>query len=227
MRIFFDIDDTLFPTTEFAELARRNATRAMIEMGLEYGREELYQKLVGIIQKRGSNYEEHFNELCKELKIKRNSRYVAAAIAAYHNTKSTISPYPEVPKLLLELKEQGHKIYIATNGNAIKQWDKLVRLGISIFFDDVFVSEEMKVGKSKRFFELVMKELGAKKEECIMIGDREDADIIPAKEAGIKSIKIIRKEGKYCREAEKTSADFKISNLKETIKCLKSVGLDI
>jgi putative hydrolase of the HAD superfamily len=219
MRIFFDIDDTLFPTTEFAELARKNAIRAMIEMGLENSQEELYQILTNIIKKKGSNYKEHFNELCKELKIKRSSRYVAAAIAAYHNTKSTISPYPEVPKLLLSLKEQGHKLYIATNGNAIKQWDKLIRLEISVFFDDVFVSEEMHEKKSKHFFERVMKELGAKKEECLMIGDREDADIIPAKEAGIKTIKVNR--GKY--KTERTCADFEMDSLKGIPKIILKI----
>ena len=41
--VFFDIDDTLFPTTEFAQRARWNAVKAMVAAGLE-----LPEKLGGI-----------------------------------------------------------------------------------------------------------------------------------------------------------------------------------
>ena len=49
--VFIDIDDTLFPTSEFAELARRKAIRAMIEVGLDGDQEKLYGKLIKIIKR--------------------------------------------------------------------------------------------------------------------------------------------------------------------------------
>ena len=33
--ILFDIDDTLFPSSEFAEKARRSAVEAMVDAGLD------------------------------------------------------------------------------------------------------------------------------------------------------------------------------------------------
>ncbi|HLD59632.1 MAG TPA: TIGR02253 family HAD-type hydrolase [Candidatus Bilamarchaeaceae archaeon] len=218
MKIFFDIDNTLFNTKEFAELARKNAINAMVNLGLNQDPKQLYDRLIKIIDKKGSNYKMHFDDLCKELKLKKYSKYVAGAVAAYHNTKSTISPYPEVVKTLIKLKEEGHLLYVATNGNAIKQWDKLIRLGVAHFFDDAFVSEEIKHEKSKKFFEIVIKNTGSKKEKCVMVGDKEESDIVPAKQAGLIAIKVIKKEYKD----QKSSADFQIDDLSQILEIIKT-----
>jgi len=215
--IFFDIDDTLFPTSEFAQLARKNAIRAMIEIGLPFkDSDELYSRLLKTIQKLGSNSDRHFSELLDELKIKKPARFIAAAVAAYHNTKTSILPYPEVPRLLLALREQGYKLYIATNGNAIKQWDKLIRLGIALYFEDVFVSEEIGTEKSKEFFVKVLEALKIKAIECLMIGDKEDKDILPAKEVGMRTILRLGKSAKHVADIEVND----LSNLLDIIKKL-------
>ncbi len=217
--IFFDIDDTLFPSSEFAELARKNAIRAMIEIGLEQPQDKLYSMLLRIIKRKGSNYSGHFDDLCKELHIKNPSRYVAAAIAAYHNAKTSILPYPEVPRTLLKLREEGYKIYVATNGDSVKQWDKLIRLGIEHYFQDVFVSEEIGEEKSPGFFRKVLKRISAKPHECVMVGDREDKDILPAKSVGIKTIKVRR--GKYAKG--KTAAYIELKNLENLPAIIKNI----
>lgn len=209
--IFFDIDDTLFPTSEFVELARKKALEAMIEQGVEEKYERLHARLMKIIGTKGSNYHNLFDELCREMKVKRPSRFVAAAVAAYHNAKSSISPYPEVPRVLLMLRENGYRLYVASNGDAVKQWDKLIRMGIEMYFDDVFVSGEMGERKSAHFFARAVREAGAKPEECMMIGNREDADIVPAKKAGLKSVRVRR--GSYSKG--KTIADFDVKSLRE------------
>ncbi len=215
--IFFDVDNTLFPTAEFAELARRNAIRAMIETGLDATEEQIYRGLQRLIKEKGSNYSNHFDLLLKRMGVKRPARYVAAAVAAYHNTKSSIQPYPEVPKALMELKERGYKLYVATNGDAVKQWDKLIRMGIHLFFEDVFVSGEIGEEKSPNFFKKVLSEIKAHPSECIMVGDREDSDILPAKKAGIYTIRIM--QGPYA--GEKGEADARIRSFSELLKVVK------
>ena len=194
--IFFDIDNTLFPTREFAELARKNAIRAMIEMGLPIDSIRLYEQLLLIIKKHGSNDSRHFNLLLEELKIKQPARYIAAAVAAYHNAKASILPYPDVPRTLLSLRESGYALYVATNGTAIKQWDKLIRLGIHHYFKEVFVSEEVGMEKNPAFFKRITQQLSILPGESIMIGDTEKSDILPAKEIGMKTLYIQRYEGK-------------------------------
>jgi putative hydrolase of the HAD superfamily len=209
--IFFDVDNTLFPTAEFAELARRNAIRAMVEAGLDASEGELYKGLHRLIREKGSNYSNHFDILLKRMGVRRPARYVAAAVAAYHNTKSSIQPYPEVPKTLMELKKRGYRLYVATNGDAVKQWDKLIRMGIHLFFDDVFVSGEMGEEKSPSFFRRVLAQVKARPSECVMVGDRMDSDILPAQKLGIRTVRVM--QGPYSRE--KGKADFRIRKFSE------------
>jgi putative hydrolase of the HAD superfamily len=206
-----DIDDTLFPSTEFSKLARRNALNAMISMGLDVEYDDIHAKLDSIISSKGSNYQNHFDDLCKELQIKRPGRYVAAAIAAYHDTKTAIQPFPKAPVALMSLKQAGHRLYVATNGNSIKQWDKLIRLRLALFFEDVFVSEELGAEKSEGFYRKILKALRAEPGDCVMVGDREDADITPAKALGIRTVRLLA--GKYPKST--TAADITIADIGE------------
>lgn len=215
--ILFDIDDTLFPSSEFAALARKNALRAMIEIGIDASFEELEKTLDKVIKRKGSNYPRHFHEVCKILNIKKSHRYVAAAVAAYHNAKTSILPYPEVPRTLLKLRECGYKLYAATNGSAIKQWDKLIRLGIALYFEDVFVSEELGEEKGVSFFGKVLKKLNAQANECVMIGDREENDIASPKKIGMRTVRM--RKGKYANG--KTSADGELTDFSKLLEIVK------
>lgn len=217
--ILLDIDDTLFPSTEFSSLARKNAINAMIGMGLQGNPDELYSLLMGIIQRKGSNHPGHFDELCRRLKVKEPARFIAAAVAAYHDTKASIQPFPTVPMTLIKLRQGGYKLYVATNGSSIKQWDKLIRLRIALYFDGVFVSEDIGEKKSLSFFRIALKRLNARPEECLMVGDREDADIIPAKKAGIVTVRMA--QGKYADSP--SSAGFTIKDFGELLPILQSL----
>ncbi len=200
-KIYFDIDDTIFPSTEFAELARRNSVRAMVEMGLDEEPEKLYSMLMEIVERRGPNYTEHFDELCRRLKIKKPAKYVAAAVAAYHDTKTSIMPYPEVPSVLLKLRESGHEIYVASEGDEKKQWDKLIRLGVQWFFHGVFVTRRKSLG----FF----KEL----DRGVVVGDHPIRDIEYARHASHTTVRVLR--GKHLKEP--SDADYEIKNLRELL----------
>ena len=217
--ILFDIDDTLFPSTEFSALARRNALNAMISMGLPGDYETLDSKLKTIIEKRGSNYQGHFDDLCASLAVREPGRYIAAAVAAYHDTKTSIAPFPKVPLTLLKLKEEGYRLHVATQGSSIKQWDKLIRLRIALYFDGVFVSEELKEDKSAAFYKKMLATLGTEARECLMVGDREETDIIPAKSVGIRTVRML--SGKYANAPSK--ADFMIKDFGELLSIVEGV----
>ncbi|MBD3209883.1 HAD-IA family hydrolase [Candidatus Micrarchaeota archaeon] len=192
MNILLDIDDTLFPSSDFSSLARKNALNAMIWMGIDEHFDYLYSRLQKIIREKGSNCPHHFDELCSRLEIKKPARYVAAAVASYHDTKTSIQPFPKVPSTLLKLKADGHRLFIATNGSSIKQWDKLIRLGLALYFEDVFVSEDIGQEKGQGFYKEVLSRLGSSARDCVMVGDREDMDIAPAKAVGMRTIRILK-----------------------------------
>ncbi|MFH1222097.1 MAG: HAD-IA family hydrolase [Candidatus Micrarchaeota archaeon] len=217
--VFFDIDDTLFPSTEFSELARRNAIHAMIRVGLDKSEKEIERVLLQVIGEKGSNYPNHFDEVLKQLGVRNRARYVAAAVAAYHDTKIAILPYPEVPQLLLELRARGKKIYVVSEGLEIKQWDKLIRMQLPLYFDDVFVSEHRENGKSAEFYKRIIKTVGAAPNQCLMAGDRENKDILPAKKAGMQTFRVFR--GKYAAKPKTTVADYSGRDLRQIVKIVK------
>lgn len=212
--VLLDIDDTIFPSTEFSTLARRNAVRAMVEAGLGAGVEQAYGSLSKIVAQKGSNYDKHFNDLCLQFKCSQRSKVVAAGIAAYHNTKASILPYPEVPSTLLKLREAGLKIYAASNGHALKQWDKLIRMGVHNYFHGAFLSGEMGMEKSGKFFAAALKKIGASPQECVMVGDNPDSDMATASRAGITTVRI--RQGKH--KKLKSSADYTINSFKEILE---------
>ena len=219
--VFLDIDDTLFPTSEFAALARKNALRSMIELGLPFNdSDELYTRLLAIIKKRGSNDPHHFDALLRELDIKNPARFIAAAVAAYHNAKASILPYPDVPRTLLQLRENGYQLYVATNGNAIKQWDKLIRLGVALYFEEVFVSDEIGIEKSKPFFKKVLTRLKVEPSSCIMIGDKEAFDTGPAKESGMHAL-LVRRDKNI--KINPTRVSYVISDFSHLLEILKKL----
>lgn len=214
--IIFDIDDTLFPSTEFSSLARRNAVNAMIRVGMPGDFEGLHSRLMEIIGRTGPNHPGHFDELCREAGVKDPGRYIAAAVAAYHDTKTSIAPFPTVPLTLLTLRERGYRVHAATQGNSIKQWDKIIRLGLALYFERVFVSGELGVDKSEAFYLRVLESLEAKPEECMMVGDREDHDISPARGAGMATVRVL--SGKHA--AVPSKADHVIRDVVELLSIL-------
>ncbi len=221
-KLFFDIDYVLFPSTEFSNLARKNALNSMIELGLAAHYERLEHMLEKVIAEKGSNYPNHFDVLLDKLGLEKSKRakFVAAAVGAYHDTKAAIHPYPDVPRALLRLKEK-YPLYIASDGIAVKQWDKLLRMGLAMFFEAVFVSQDLGVRKSRKFYSKIARTVGAKANECVMVGDREDKDIVPAKDAGWLAVRIRREGTKYSRG--KTVADAEISSLSELEGILESI----
>ncbi len=217
MNLIFDIDDTLFPSTEFTKLARRNAIIKMVEKGLyekipkEYQRVEVLEEMMyEILYKKGSNYPKVFDDLLKSLNAY-DPKFVASAVYGYHLTKSLIRPYEEAPYVLYRLSKK-HKLYVASSGLIIKQWDKLIRMGLDLFFEKVFITEKK---KDAEFFKKIKKEL----KNGIMIGDREDSDIIPAKKVGLITIRVRKPNTKY--NFGKSIADYEIRNLNEIFDILK------
>lgn len=224
--IFFDIDDTLYDSSLQSDLARRNALRAMIEAGLDIDEEAGIAALQNTVQKFGSNYEYHFNELLKKVGYDSNPRIIAAGIVAYHTTKiAHLVPYPDTIPTLLKLRDWGYNLGVITDGRAVKQWEKLIRLGLQHFFDTVIISEEVKSQKPyTAIFKQALKQVKCSAKDALMVGDRIDKDISGAKKAGIATVQILR--GKYINQCPKDSyeePDYVIQNLKDIFYVLKII----
>ncbi|RLG57907.1 MAG: haloacid dehalogenase [Candidatus Hydrothermarchaeota archaeon] len=222
LAVFFDIDDTLYDSTKLTTTARRNSIRAMIDAGLKGDEDEIFEILQKIIKKYGSNYPKHYDELLKELGLPWNPKIIAAGVVAYEHTKAGfLKPFPGVVPTLLKLKNK-YKLGVISNGLAVKQWEKLVALGLHHFFEVVVTSQEVGYEKpQKEIFEIAIKKLKLKPEQCVMVGDRLDIDIAGAKLAGMKTIRI--KKGKYAKmkpSKEDEKPDYEIKEFEELLDIL-------
>ncbi|NPA47929.1 MAG: TIGR02253 family HAD-type hydrolase [Thermococci archaeon] len=188
--VFFDLDDTLIDTTELAERARRQAISNMIREGLPVSFEEAYGELMELIKEYGSNFPHHFDYLLRRLDLQYNPKWVAAGVIGYHNTKFTyLNTVRGVRKTLLKLREMGVKLGIITDGNPIKQWEKILRTDIDDYFDSVIVSDFLGVKKPhSKIFEKALSTCGVKAEESLMVGDRLYTDIYGAKQVGMTTV---------------------------------------
>jgi len=189
--VLFDIDDTLYNSTELAYRARQNAVKAMIEAGLPVkDPKKVFNVLQEVIKECGPNFGEHYRILLEKLGLEWDPEIIAAGVAAYHDTKfSYLKPYPDTIPVLLELKTAGYKIGAISDGLSVKQWEKLIRLGIHHFFDIVVISETLGVTKpDPKMFKAASEGLGLPLEEILMVGDSVRRDISGAKAIGMKTI---------------------------------------
>ena len=84
---------------------------------------------------------------------------------------------------LRSLKTKGYIVCVATNGLYSIQIGRLK--GLMEYVDELFVSETLGVIKpNPRFFEKIFNTLGAKAEQCLMIGDSLSSDVAGA--VGVK-----------------------------------------
>ncbi len=223
--ILFDIDDTLIDTSGFSNIARNASIDALILGGLSTNREKIESELKRIIFEYGSNASNHFNILLEELKIPKEdrSRLISYALVAYHNAKIILHPIPDVPSTLMKLKEKNYKLYAASEGLSIKQWEKLIRSGIDRHIEHAFMTEDLSVKtKNSEFYKHILSKLNLEAKECLMIGDRIEKDIVPAKECGLNTIHVLtgryNNNGVRCEES-----DYTVSNLSEIIDILPKI----
>jgi len=90
---------------------------------------------------------------------------------------------------VLDYLKPKYQLHIITNGFSEVQGDKMKNSKIDYYFDKIITSESVGVKKpNPEIFEYALQVANATKKESIMIGDSWEADIMGAKNFGIKPI---------------------------------------
>lgn len=195
--VLFDIDDTLFSTTQFARRARDNAVRAMVEAGLGLSEAVVRAELDEVIAEFSSNYDRHFDKLLQRLRPSSLDRInpaliVAAGVAAYHDTKfRELRPFPDVVPLLEQLGQAGLRRGIVTHGWTLKQAEKLVRLNLTQHLDRdaVFISDQIGISKpNPKLYQTALSDLRLEASRVMFVGDSPTHDIAPPGQLGMVTV---------------------------------------
>jgi 8-oxo-dGTP diphosphatase len=124
-------------------------------------------------------------------------------------------------KICLKTLSEKYKIGIIAN-QTLGTAKRLEDFGILQYIDLVIASAEESVAKpDRRIFEIALNRANCIPEQSVMIGDRIDNDIIPAKAIGMKTIWIKQGFGKYWNISnENERADYEVDSLEKILTAL-------
>lgn len=102
-----------------------------------------------------------------------------------------LKPYENTFKVLYTLKKAGKKIYLLSNAQKVFTMQELIKTGLILYFDDIFISSECGCKKpDKEFFNKLINKHNLDISQSIMIGNDGGSDIAGAKAVGMDAFYI-------------------------------------
>jgi putative hydrolase of the HAD superfamily len=232
--IFFDIDDTLYSTTDFASRARQRAVEAMCETGIRLPASVVRRELDEVIAEFTSNYPNHFDKLLRRLPREswsgtNHALIIAAGVNAYHATKNELQPFPDVPPLLKALKQHTDLVLgIITHGLEVKQAEKLLLLGVVPYLNPqaIFISDQVGISKpNPKLYDRACAAMGIDPAEVMYIGDNPHSDVDPPNSLGMVTV---LRSSRRSADRGKTEPDYAVDSLEELVPVLaKDFGITL
>lgn len=191
--LFFDIGSTLVDETECV----KKRCEVIIESN-NIDRQEFYDRV----------------EKCAKTDsyaVRAAALYYGAEIPRWYGELEKL--YPDT-KMILEILSQKYKLGVIANQVSGTK-DRLDNWGIGKYFDVVVASAEADCSKPDlKIFNLALEQAGCKPNEAVMIGDRLDNDIVPAKQLGMKTVWVRQGFAKYQNISNETEKpDFIIDSI--------------
>ncbi len=199
--IFFDIDDTLYSTSQFAESARWAAVDAMCAAGLRVDRETCMRELQEVLEEFTSNYPSHFDKVVQRLPAAASAGLnravlVAAGVVAYHETKwRDFRVYDDAWEVLNWLASTDLIRGIISAGIAVKQAEKLIRLNIRDFLTPsaIYFTDQLGISKpNPKLYQRVVEDQRLRPDTVMYVGDSPIHDIDPANQVGLLTVRCQR-----------------------------------
>ena len=196
--IFFDIGSTLIDESECYKLRYHEAVA-----GTTISPDDFEKKVIEFSKQNLKGDHEAIKYYCIEL-------------LPWH--KEAERPFADTESVLKQLSAKGYRVGITANQSPGTK-ERLSNWGLLKYFDIVLASAEEGVSKPDR--EIFHRALTAAKclpANVVMVGDRLDNDIVPAKKVGMKTVWIKQGLGGLARPIHKDEqADYEIENLSELL----------
>lgn len=130
-------------------------------------------------------------------------------------------PYSDAQSTLVALRDKGYKLGIIAN-QKLGAEERLEYWGLRQYLDVIAASAEIGYAKpDKEIFEKAFELAECTAEESVMVGDRLDNDIVPAKAIGMKTVWVKNGLAKYQSAGlGEGVADYQIGSLSELLLIL-------
>lgn len=145
-------------------------------------------------------------------------KYHFREVAPYRHELEAL--YGDAPEVLAELSKHYALGIIANQSEGLQA--RLRQWGIAQYFSVVVSSWDCQAAKpDKRIFQIALERANCRPQEALMVGDRLDNDIYPAKALGYQTVWIRNGFGGMQRPVSADyQADFEIRSLKELLEIL-------
>ncbi|MCB9362162.1 HAD-IA family hydrolase [Candidatus Woesearchaeota archaeon] len=185
--VIFDCDNTLMDYMRMKRVTCEHAIEAMMDVGLEMEKRAALDLLYNLYKKDGLDDHTIFQRFLRRVEGKIDHKKLAHAIVAYRRARiGVLHSYPGTKRTLIALKERGLKLGVVSDASNLKLWTRLTAMSLDDFFEVVVGFDDTQTMKPARQpFYLAVSELGVAPEECVMIGDMPQRDILGAKRLGM------------------------------------------
>ncbi len=186
----FDLDNTLVDFMAMKNQAIDAAIHAMRDAGLRLSAEEVRRRIDAIYAERGIEFQSVFDQLLYDEFSKVDYKILASGIIAYRRAReAALVLYPHVYLTLIELMKMNLKLAVVSDAPSREAWLRLCYLNLHHLFDAVVTFDDTKMRKPNREpFVEVLRRLGVRAEESLMIGDWAERDVVGAAQVGMKTI---------------------------------------
>ncbi len=218
--ILFDLDDTLYDEMQFVKSGFKAVSLNMSKSN-NIEQKVVYQMLLDVQEEHGRG--KTFDIILKKLSLY-DEKLTSKLVEVYRTHKPNLFLYPEVSTVLSNLRKQGYKLGIITDGNVEVQRKKIDALKIKDFFDCMIFSDEYGIEKQKPDplpYQKAMEKLEASTNETVYIGDNPYKDFISARKLGIFTIRIMRGQYKNIKLRKEYESDCQIQNLEDISNIIK------
>jgi putative hydrolase of the HAD superfamily len=118
------------------------------------------------------------------------------------------------------------RVGIISAGLRVKQAEKLLRLGLLPWIDPtaIFFSDQMGVSKpNPKIYLKACEALKVLPRRALYVGDRHESDVVPARQAGLKTAHYHGAHGRYSDAPGGVRADHEVELLTELLPVLREV----
>lgn len=134
-----------------------------------------------------------FEAVCKEFQIEPTSEKIEELVGMWNKSWMLSRPYDEVEQALAQLQSK-YRLILISNTDCFSLPRALEKFKLAPYFEKMYLSFEQGILKNDiNFLNRVIDELQIPKEDCLVVGDSMESDIVAAQNAGIKAMLVDRR----------------------------------
>jgi HAD superfamily hydrolase (TIGR01549 family) len=179
----------LWKTLVYKDVPHSTVNKIREEMGLKIDGKRFMKDFERVVEtKKWESRYEAYKALCEETDIETTDENINKIMHIRDSAELKTLTFPHTVSMLKQLKENGYRLGLISNSTAFSI-EAAEKLGFLELIDYKVFSFDVGIIKpDPRIFERMLEISGFEPNEVIMVGDKMDDDVLPAREVGMNAI---------------------------------------